>query len=41
VTGFAMRRAITDTDFELIRQYAANYLDYVDEFLAETKGLSQ
>jgi len=32
------RREVSDQDFELIREYAANYLDYVDEFLAETKG---
>jgi carbonic anhydrase/acetyltransferase-like protein (isoleucine patch superfamily) len=30
-----MRREITDKDLELIREYAKNYLDYVDIYLKE------
>ncbi len=30
-----MRREITDKDFELIREYAQNYLDYVEIYLKE------
>ena len=33
-----MRRAVSDEDFALIRQFAANYLDYVEDFLKEAKG---
>jgi carbonic anhydrase/acetyltransferase-like protein (isoleucine patch superfamily) len=34
-----MRRELTDKDRELIREYAKNYLDYVEIYLAE--GISQ
>jgi hypothetical protein len=30
-----MRRDITDKDYELIREYAKNYLDYVEIYLKE------
>jgi carbonic anhydrase/acetyltransferase-like protein (isoleucine patch superfamily) len=30
-----MRREISDKDMELIREYAKNYLDYVEIYLAE------
>jgi hypothetical protein len=30
-----MRRELTDKDRELIREYAKNYLDYVEIYLAE------
>lgn len=33
-----MRRAVSDEDFALIRQFAVNYLDYVEDFLKEAKG---
>jgi carbonic anhydrase/acetyltransferase-like protein (isoleucine patch superfamily) len=32
------RREISDEDFELIKTYARNYLDYVDFFKEEEKG---
>jgi carbonic anhydrase/acetyltransferase-like protein (isoleucine patch superfamily) len=33
-----MRREISDADFELIRTYARNYLDYVGFFKEEEKN---
>jgi carbonic anhydrase/acetyltransferase-like protein (isoleucine patch superfamily) len=33
-----MRRDITDKDRELIREYAKNYLDYVEIYLKEPQG---
>jgi carbonic anhydrase/acetyltransferase-like protein (isoleucine patch superfamily) len=33
-----MRRDITDKDYELIREYAKNYLDYVEIYLKEPQG---
>jgi len=33
-----MRREISDKDYELIREYAKNYLDYVEIYLAETRN---
>ena len=32
------RREISDADFELIKEYAKNYLDYIDFFHEEEKG---
>jgi carbonic anhydrase/acetyltransferase-like protein (isoleucine patch superfamily) len=33
-----LRRQLTDKDQELIRQYARNYLDYVEIYLKEAEG---
>ena len=33
-----LRRELGDKDRDLIREYAQNYLDYVDIFLRETRG---
>jgi len=34
-----MRREISDKDYELIREYAQNYLDYVEIYLGEGTGV--
>jgi len=33
-----LRREISDKDYELIREYAKNYLDYVEIYLSEGAG---
>ncbi|WP_420237975.1 gamma carbonic anhydrase family protein [Telmatobacter bradus] len=35
------RRELTDKDFEQIKEYATNYLDYVDEYRKEAKAEGQ